>query len=104
VLATAKPAKDERAAVLSYFEADEPLPFRQPADAVGEAGGRTLLEVGTFVVVSDRKLLAASTSGGLPPQWEVFTLPDAQSAARLADALGIALRGYRRDRMGLDGA
>lgn len=75
VLVRAKPAKGERAAVIQYLESDEALWLRQPADMVGEADGRALLRGGVVVLVTDRKLIAARTSGGFRPRWEVFTLP-----------------------------
>jgi len=53
----------------------EALWLRQPADMVGEADGRALLQGGVVVLVTDRKLIAARTSGGFRPRWEVFTLP-----------------------------
>lgn len=74
-LGRAKPAKGERVAILSYLEADERVLLRQPAQAVGEAGGRMLQEGGVVVLVTDRKIVAARTSGGFRPKWEVFTLP-----------------------------
>jgi len=75
ILVGAKPAKGERAAVVPYLELDEVPLFRQPAEVVGEADGRVLLESGVVIVVTDRKVIAASTSGGFRPHWEVFTLP-----------------------------
>lgn len=75
ILDGAKPAKGERVAVIPYLEADEALLLRQSAKVVGEADGRVLLQGGVVVVVTDRKIIAANTSGGFRPQWEVFTLP-----------------------------
>ena len=75
ILVGAKPAKGERVAVEPYLEPDEALLLRQPAEVVGETDGRVLLQSGVIVVVTDRKIVAASTSGGFRPQWEVFTLP-----------------------------
>ncbi|MET3807955.1 hypothetical protein ABIB25_004982 [Nakamurella sp. UYEF19] len=126
--------KGERAAVIQYLETDEAVWLRQPVQAIGEIDGRVLLRDAVVVLVTDRKLVAARTSGGFRPHWEVFTLPyghlepgvlvedtrgtdvaiptsgrrsyrvelaDAESASRLAGSLGVALRAYRRDRMGL---
>lgn len=134
ILGRTKPGKGERAAVTPYLESDEALLLRQQAEGVGEADGRMLLEGGVMVLVTDRKMVAARTSGGFRPHWEVFTLPfghlepgvvaggargtdvsiptsgrrsyyvrsaEIESAVRLADSLGEALRAYRRDRMGL---
>ncbi len=75
VLAGAKPAKGERAAVIPYLEPDEVLSLRQSAEEVAESEGRTLLHGGVVVLVTDRKVIFARTSGGFRPQWEVFTLP-----------------------------
>ena len=75
ILVRAKPAKGERAAVIQYLESDEALWLRQPADMVGEADGRVLMQGGVVVLVTDRKIVAARTSGGFRPHWEVFTLP-----------------------------
>jgi hypothetical protein len=75
ILVGAKPAKGERAAVVPYLEPDESLLLRQPAEVVAENDGRVLLQSGIVVVVTDRKLIAASSSGGFRPRWEVFTLP-----------------------------
>jgi len=132
LLAGAKPAKGERAAVFPFLEPDETLVVRQRVDMVGEANGRSLLEGEVVVVVTDRKFIAARSCGGFRPEWEVFTLPyghlepgivadaahvsiptsgrrsyyvqlaDDESAAGLASSLGGALRAYRRDQMGLD--
>ena len=132
-LGRVKPAKGERAALIPYLEADETVSLRLPVAEVGEVDGRVLHE-GGVVLVTDRKFVAARSSGGFRPHWEVFTLPyghlepgvqlrgergtdvfiptsgrrsyqarhtDAASAAALARALGDALGGYRRDRMGL---
>lgn len=74
-LGRAKPAKGERAALLSYLEADERVLLRQAAQEVGEADGRVLQQGGVVVLVTDRKMVAARTSGGFRPRWEVFTLP-----------------------------
>lgn len=134
-LGRAKPAKGERAVVIRYLEPDEQVRFRQPAEEVGENGGRVLLQGGIVVLVTDRKFVVARTSGGFRPHWEAMTLPyghleppiavsgthptevfiptsgrrsyrvalaSTDSAARLADALDGALRGYRSERMGLD--
>ncbi len=49
--------------------------LRQPAAVVGESDGRVLLQGGIVVVVTDRKVVVANTSGGFRPRWEVFTLP-----------------------------
>lgn len=75
MLGRSKPAKGERTAVVPFLESDEVLRLRQPAEMVGEGGGRALLEGGVIVLVTDRKFLAALTSGGFRPHWEVFTLP-----------------------------
>jgi hypothetical protein len=75
ILVGAKPAKGERAAVVPYLELDEVLLLRQPAEVVGESDGRVLLQDGVVVVVTDRKVAIAHTSGGFRPRWEVFTLP-----------------------------
>ena len=75
VLGRAKPAKGERAAILSYLETDERVLLRQPAQVVGEAGGRVLQQDGVVVLVTDRKIIAARTTGGFRPKWEIFTLP-----------------------------
>lgn len=131
----AKPAKGERVALIQYLEPGEAVLLREPAQVVGEADGRVLLQGGVIVVVTDRKVIAANTSGGFRPRWEVFSLPyghlepgviaggpggtvvaiptsgrrfyrvelaDIDAAARLAGALGDALRVYRSERMGLD--
>ena len=57
------------------MESNEALLLREPAQVVGEADGRVLLQGGVIVVVTDRKVIAANTSGGFRPHWEVFTLP-----------------------------
>jgi len=75
ILAGAKPAKGERAAVDPYLQRDEVLVLRQPAELVAEIDGRVVLQSGIVVVVTDRKVIAASSSGGFRPRWEVFTLP-----------------------------
>ena len=75
VLAGTKPAKGEKAAVTPYLEPEETPSLRQSAEKVGEVEGRTLLEGAIVVVVTDRKVVFARTSGGFRPQWEVFTLP-----------------------------
>lgn len=75
ILVRAKPAKGERAAVIRYLEPDEALWLRQPVEVVGEADGRALLHGGVVVLVTDRKIVAARSSGGFRPHWEVFTLP-----------------------------
>ena len=74
-LGRAKPAKGERAAVVRFLETDEVVRLRQAVAQVGEAGGRVLLDGSVVVLVTDRKFVAARTSGGFRPQWEVFTLP-----------------------------
>ena len=74
-LGRTKPAKGERAAVTQYLEPDETLLLRQPAEGVGEVDGRVLSEGGDIILVTDRKILFAHTSGGFRPGWEVFTLP-----------------------------
>ena len=132
LLAGTKPAKGELAAVTPYLEADELMQLRQPVETVGETDGRVLLEGSVVVVVTDRKIVFAQSSGGFRPQWEVFSLPyghlepgvvagggevsiptsgrrsyrvhlpDNESAIRLGDALAGSLRAYRRNRMGLD--
>ncbi len=70
-----KPAKGERAALVAYLEPDERVLLRLQAVQVGEADGRTLLDGDAVVLVTDRKFVAARTSGGFRPRWEVFTLP-----------------------------
>ena len=74
-LGRARPAKGERAALIPYLEANESVWLRQPAAEVGESGGRVLQQGSVIVLVTDRKFLAACTSGGFRPRWEVFTLP-----------------------------
>ena len=82
ILAGAKPAKGERAAIDPYLEPDEALLVRQSADvvaevagnALGEADERVLLNDEIVVVVTDRKIIFARTSGGFRPQWELFSL------------------------------
>ncbi len=75
VLGRTKPAKGERAAVIPYLESDETLLLRQPAGVVGEVDGRVLFQGDVIILVSDRKIIMAQTSGGFRPSWEVFTLP-----------------------------
>jgi hypothetical protein len=75
VVGRAKVAKGERAALVRYLEQDEVVVLRQPAEVVGEAEGRVLLQGAAVVLVTDRKMVAARTSGGFRPNWEVFTLP-----------------------------
>jgi hypothetical protein len=70
-----KPAKGERAALIPYLEPTETVTLRQSADEVGEADGRVLQQGVVVVLVTDRKFVAARTSGGFRPRWEVFTLP-----------------------------
>ena len=74
-LGRAKPAKGERAALLPYLESTETVALRRSAAEVGEAGGRALQQGGVVVLVTDRKFVAARTSGGFRPRWEIFTLP-----------------------------
>ena len=74
-LGRTKPGKGERAAVTQYLEPDETVLLRQPAERVGEVDGRVLFEGGDIILVTDRKILMAHTSGGFRPTWEVFTLP-----------------------------
>ncbi|MET0965025.1 MAG: hypothetical protein ABWZ02_01435 [Nakamurella sp.] len=75
ILVGAKPAKGEHAAVVPYLEPDELLLLRQPAELVGETDSRVLQQGAIVVVVTDRKVIVANTSGGFRPRWEVFTLP-----------------------------
>lgn len=75
ILGRAKAAKGERAAMGRYLQSDEAMWLRQPAETVGETHGRVLLQGGVVVVVTDRKIVAARTSGGFRPHWEAFTLP-----------------------------
>lgn len=75
VLGRTKPAKGERAAVVPYLEPTERVQLRQQVMQVGEADGRVLQEGQVLVLVTDRKFVAARTSGGFRPRWEVFTLP-----------------------------
>ena len=75
VLGRVKPAKGERAAVIPYLETDEVVQLRQQVKEVGEADGRALQQDGVVVLVTDRKFVAARTSGGFRPRWDVFTLP-----------------------------
>ncbi len=70
-----KPMKGERAALVRYLEPDETVWLRQPVTEVGEADGRGLLHSDVVVLVTDRKVVAARTSGGFRAKWEVFTLP-----------------------------
>ena len=74
-LGRAKPAKGERAALVPYLESTEMVALRQQVEEVGEADGRVLQQGGVVVLVTDRKFVAARTSGGFRPRWEVFTLP-----------------------------
>ena len=74
-LGRTKPAKGERAALIPYLEPQETVALRQSAEEVGEADGRVLQQGGVVVLVTDRKFVAARSSGGFRPRWEVFTLP-----------------------------
>lgn len=75
VLGRTKPVKGERAAVIPYLEPNELVQLRQQVTQVGEADGRVLQEGEVVVLITDRKFVAARTSGGFRPRWEVFTLP-----------------------------
>jgi hypothetical protein len=104
-LGRAKALKKERDTLAAYLNEDETVHARSLAEAlvdttaltgtrrplpplavpaVEPAGATELMTGGVVLLITDRKLIAATSTGGFRPRWEALTLPYGQLEPELA--------------------
>lgn len=98
-LGRAKALKKERETLAAYLNSDETVHARSLAEALVDTtaltgtrrplpplavpvlepeGAGELMTGGVVLVITDRKLIAATSTGGFRPRWEALTLPYGQ--------------------------
>ncbi|GAA2009356.1 hypothetical protein J2S58_002143 [Nakamurella flavida] len=106
VLGRAKALKKERDTLAAYLNADETVLARSLAEALVDTtaltatrrplpplavpvveaeGAAELMTGGVVLVITDRKLIAATSTGGFRPRWEALTLPYGQLEPELRE-------------------